>query len=195
MTLKKIPAAAALSMTLLSAWLPVVAGQINAGRQPRQRRRLTEQIDNRRTVLLPGTTHARIRQARDQGRVRADLLMERAILALKSSPEQEADLAGFLAQQQDPSSPHYHQWLTPKEFGERFGVSGEDVSVVRKWLETYGLHVDHVAESRREIEFSGTAQQIERAFSTEIHQYDSNGETHVANATDISIPQALAGTV
>src|SRR5439155_17190586 len=116
MTLKKIPAAAALSMTLLSAWLPVVAGQINARRPPRQRRRLTESIDNRRTVLLPGTTHARIRQARDQGRVRADLVMERAILALKSGPEQEADLRGFLAQQQDPSSPHYHEWLTPRQF-------------------------------------------------------------------------------
>src|SRR5437867_4606698 len=111
MTLKKIPAAAALFMTLLSAWLPVVAGQINAGRQPRQRRRLTEAIDNRRTVLLPGTTHARIRQARDQGRVRADLVMERAILALRSSPEQEADLAGFLAQQR--SEEHTSELQSP----------------------------------------------------------------------------------
>src|SRR5919197_6028433 len=117
MTLKKTAAAAALFI-LLSAWLPLVEGQINAGRQPQQRRRLTEPIDNRRTVVLPGTTHARIRQARDQGRVRADLVMERAILALKSSPEQEADLRGFLAQQQDRSSPHYHEWLTPRQFGE-----------------------------------------------------------------------------
>jgi len=195
MTLKKIPAAAALFMTLLSAWLPVVAGQINAGRQPRQRRRLTEAIDNRRTVLLPGTTHARIRQARDQGRVRADLVMERAILALKSSPEQEADLAGFLAQQQDPSSPHYHEWLTPRQFGERFGVSAEDMNVIVEWLETRGLHVDQVSNGRREIEFSGTARQIEQVFLTEIHRYEFNGEMHVANATDISIPQALAGIV
>src|SRR5437667_4342710 len=125
MTLKKIPAAAALSMTLLSAWLPVVAGQINAGRPPRQRRRLTESIDDGRTVRLPGTTHARIRQARDQGRVRADLVMERAILALKSGPEQEADLRGFLAQQQDPSSPHYRMvnakaiWRTLRSPGRR----------------------------------------------------------------------------
>src|SRR5436309_13049896 len=105
MTLKKTAAAAALFMTLLSAWLPVVAGQINAGR-PRQRRRLTEQIDNRRTVLLPCTTHARNRQARDQGRVRADRFMERASPARKRRPEQEADLAGCLAQHQDPPSPH-----------------------------------------------------------------------------------------
>src|SRR5207253_4776078 len=119
----------------------------------------------------------------------------RAILALKSSPEQEADLAGFLAQQQDPSSPHYHQWLTPKEFGERFGVSAEDMSVIIRWLETQGLHVDQVSDGRREIEFSGTARQIEQAFMTEIHRFDFNGEIHVANARDISVPQALAGIV
>src|SRR2546425_5552285 len=192
MTLKKIPAAAALFMTLLSAWLPVVAGQINAGRQPRQRRRLTEAIDNRRTVLLPGTTHARIRQERDQGRVRADLPMERAILALKSSPEQEADLDAFLAQQQDPSSPHYHEWLTPEQFGERFGASAADIGVIAKWLQAHGMSVSQVANGRRQIEFSGAARQIEEAFHTEIHYFEFNGETHVANATDISIPEAFS---
>src|SRR5438876_1362362 len=200
MTLKTIPAAAALFMTLLSAWLPVVAGQINAGRQPRQRRRLTEAIDNRRTVLLPGTTHARIRQARDQGRVRADLVMERAILALKSGPEQEADLRGFLAQQQDPSSPHYHEWLTPRQFGERFGVPAEDVNVIVEWLETRGLHVDQVSNGRRQIEFSGTARQIEQVFLTEIQRYEFNGYEfkgvmHKANATDISLTQELSRDV
>jgi len=187
MMLKRTAATVALLIVFLSPEPAGLKGQ--------QRRRITESVDSRRTVPLPGSTHARIRQARDRGRVAADLMMDRAILALKSSPEQKADLEALLAAQQDPSSPQYHQWLTPKEFGERFGVSGEDVSVVRKWLETYGLHVDHVAESGRDIEFSGTARQIERAFSTEIHQYDFNGEPHVANATDISIPRALAGTV
>src|SRR5437879_4827196 len=50
-------------------------------------------------------------------------------------------------------------------------------------------------DGRREIEFSGTARQIEQAFMTEIHRFDFNGEIHVANARDISVPQALAGIV
>ena len=187
MTLKTTAAAGALLITFLTAAAPALQGQ--------QRPRITESVDSRRTVLLPGTTHARIRQAQDRGRVAADLVMDRAILTLKSSPEQEAELEALLAAQQESSSPHYHQWLTPKEFGERFGVSAEDMSVIIRWLETQGLHVDQVSDGRREIEFSGTARQIEQAFMTEIHRFDFNGEIHVANARDISVPQALAGIV
>src|SRR5437879_12947456 len=69
------------------------------------------------------------------------------------------------------------------------------MSVIIRWLETQGLHVDQVSDGRREIEFSGTARQIEQAFMTEIHRFDFNGEIHVANARDISVPQALAGIV
>src|SRR5712692_9577475 len=32
-----------------------------------------------------------------------------------------AALKQFLADLQDPASPHYHQWLTPAEFDARFG--------------------------------------------------------------------------
>ncbi len=162
-------------------------------RQPQ--RRITESVDDRKTVRLPNSTHSRIRRAVDEGRVDADLPMDRAVLTLKSSPEQQADLERFLAEQQDPSSPHYHEWLTPQQFGERFGASAEDIGVIVNWLESHGLHVTGATYGSREIEFSGTAQQIEEAFRTEMHQYALNGETHVANATDISIPQALARVV
>ena len=126
MTLKTTAAAGALLITFLTAAAPALQGQ--------QRPRITESVDSRRTVLLPGTTHARIRQAQDRGRVAADLVMDRAILTLNSSPEQEAELGALLAAQQESSSPHYHQWLTPKEFGERFGVSAEDMSVIIRWF-------------------------------------------------------------
>src|SRR5207245_4170200 len=42
---------------------------------------------------------------------------------------------------------------------------------------------------------SETQRQIERFVLPAIHRYEFNGEMHVANATDISIPQALAGIV
>src|SRR3989475_8247446 len=103
MTLTRTAATAALLIAFLSTAPIALQGQ--------QRRRITESVDSRRTVLLPGTTHARIRQARDRGRVAADLVMDRAILALKSSLGQQADLEALLAAQQEPSSPLYHQWL------------------------------------------------------------------------------------
>ena len=52
-----------------------------------------------------------------------------------------------------------------------------------------------MARSRTWIEFSGTAQQVENALDTEIHQYLENGELHYANATDPSIPAALSDIV
>src|SRR5439155_2453468 len=52
-----------------------------------------------------------------------------------------------------------------------------------------------IAKSRRTIEFSGAAGQVESAFHTELHYYDFEGERHVANATGIAIPEALADLV
>ncbi len=97
--------------------------------------------------------------------------------------------------QQDKSSPDYHRWLTPEEFGERFGPVQEDIDVIVAWLESYGFRLNNVAPGRRSIEFSGTAKQVHRAFHTEMHKYVVNAKTHWANANDPQIPAALARVV
>jgi len=157
--------------------------------------RIIEAIDDDSVVRLENTTDIRIGTAADEGRVSPDLPMERMLLMLRSSPEQEAVLEQLLAEQQDPSSPNYHHWLTPEEFGERFGASPQELDAVVSWLTEHGFTVDSIANSRREIEFSGTASQVEAAFHTEIHWYASEREAHIANATDISIPMALTPVV
>ena len=55
--------------------------------------------------------------------------------------------------------------------------------------------MQRVARSRTWIEFSGTAQQVENAFHTQIHQYLENGKLHYANSTNPSIPAALSDMV
>jgi pseudomonalisin len=191
MGLKRKTVGTALAVGLLCGALRILGGP----QAPAPQKRITEPIDNGRAIRLPRTTHPRIRRAQDNGRVAQDLQMDRAVLTLKSSPEQQADLERLLADQQDPSSPQYHQWLTPQQFGERFGPSTEDVSVITNWLQSHGLTVNNISDGRREIEFSGTASQVGQAFQTEIHRYDFNGEMHVANATDIAIPQAFSPVV
>ena len=69
------------------------------------------------------------------------------------------------------------------------------MDVIANWLLDRGFRVNSVAEGRRSIEFSGTARQVEEAFQTEIHHYEVNGERHMANATDIAIPEALGPVV
>jgi subtilase family serine protease len=178
-------------LAAVGALVSITAGTAQA--QPRQR--ITQAVDSQRLVRLHGTTHPLATEANDRGRVDAGLAMDRILLVLDSSPEQETALEQFLAEQQDPSSPQYHEWLTPRQFGERFGASQQDLDVVANWLQDRGFQVNSVAEGRRTIEFSGTARQVEDAFQTEIHNYEVNGERHVANAVDIAIPEALAPVV
>jgi subtilase family serine protease len=67
--------------------------------------------------------------------------------------------------------------------------------VVTLWLQQQGFTVGSVARSGRWIEFSGTSAQVEAAFQTQMRHYLVNGEAHVANASNISIPTALAPVV
>jgi subtilase family serine protease len=121
--------------------------------------------------------------------------MERMLLVLKRGPEQEARLTKLMDEQLDRSSPNFHRWLTPEEFGEQFGPSFEDVQTVTSWLASHGFRVVQVSKGRTVIEFSGTAGQVNETFHTAIHKYVVNGEVHWANASDPWIPTALLPVV
>jgi len=121
--------------------------------------------------------------------------MNRMLLGLKRSPEQEHALRTLLDDQQDKASPRYHKWLTPEEFGTQFGPADQDLQTVTGWLQSHGFQVNRVSHGRSVIEFSGTENQIEQALHTSIHKYAVNGEEHWANASDPQIPTALAPVV
>ena len=117
------------------------------------------------------------------------------LLVLKRSPEQESALEKLLAEQQDQSSPNYHKWLTPAEFGSEFGPGDQDIQTIKSWLESHGFQVQNVSNGRTVIEFSGNAAQVQEAFHTSIHHYVVNGAEHFANSSDPSIPTALTPAV
>ena len=106
-----------------------------------------------------------------------------------------AGLEEFLADQQNPRSANYHRWLTPEQFGDRFGLSANDLTRITDWLRAEGFQVHDVARGRHWITFSGAAEQVGRAFHTELHRYLVDGRHHFANATEPSVPAALAGVV
>ncbi len=154
--------------------------------------RITQAIDPTRLVTLRGNTHPLARPEFDQGPVAADLALDHMLLVLKRSPAQESALKQLLEEQQQPSSPNYHHWLTPEEFGRRFGPSDHDIEVMTAWLESQGLQVAGASRGRTVIEFAGTAEQVENAFHAAIHRFVVNGEEHWANANNPQIPAALA---
>ncbi len=165
--------------------------------------RITQPIDEASLTTLKGNVHAMARSEFDRGVAPASLPMNRMTLVLRRGPDQEAALVALLDDQQDQSSPNFHKWLTPAEFGEKFGAAPQDIATITAWLESRGFQVNHVANSRLQIEFSGTAGQVQQAFHTAIHRYAVPSSTttgtvtedHWANSTDPQIPAALAPVV
>jgi len=157
--------------------------------------RIVRAVDNRSAVRLQGTLHPRTRTASDQGPASPTQRMEHMTLFFAPTAEQQAALDQLLAEQQDPISANYHQWLTPEEFAGRFGISSQDINVLAAWLRSQGFTVDETARSRTWIAFSGIAAQVNAAFQTSIHNYLLNGKIHYAASTDPSVPAAFAGVV
>ena len=50
-------------------------------------------------------------------------LLSHVLLQLRRSPEQESALQRYLDEVQDSTSPNFHKWLTPEQFGQDFGVA------------------------------------------------------------------------
>ena len=185
-----------LSVTGLAAIVTSVslAQQVSISPQVAPRPLITQPVDEAQLTALKGNTHILARPQFDLGTAPATLPMQRMLLVLKRSPEQESALRQLLDDQQDKHSPNYHQWLTPEQFGKEFGPTDADMQTIASWLQSHGFQVG-TSKGRTVLEFSGSASQVKEAFHTTIHKYIVNGEQHWANASDPSIPTALAPAV
>jgi pseudomonalisin len=161
--------------------------------QPKDR--IAGLIDDEQRVTLRGNVHPLATAQYDLGSVLPEYPLQRMILTLLPDPEQQAALDQFVEAQHNPESPYYHQWLSPEQYAERYGVSEHDVAQVTAWLQGHGMEVEEVTAGRRSIVFSGTAAQVQTAFHTAIHVYNVNGEIHHANVKDPEIPAVLAQVV
>ena len=179
-------------LMLLAAMLPSFSRAQNAPPKPAL---ITQPVQESQLTVLRGNTYPLALAKYDRGAAPASLPMQRMLLVLKRSPELEASLVALLDQQQDKSSPNYHAWLTPEQFGQQFGPADADIQAITSWLQLQGFQVAKVSNGRTVIEFSGTAAQVQNAFHTEIHKYSVNGADHWANASDPQIPTALVPAV
>ena len=160
-----------------------------------QKNRILGPIDENDAVTLVGNTHPWARPEFERGEVADETVMQRMVLVLQPDAAQQKELDSLVEAQHTPGSPYYHQWLTPEEYGARFGASAADIAQIAGWLQSRGFTVEPVSESRRVIVFTGNAGQIKDAFHTEMHHYMVDGQLHVANAQDPQIPRALAPVV
>ena len=156
---------------------------------------ITGAVNESELVQLSGSTHPLALAKFDQGPVADSLPMEHMYVVLRRSQEYESALEQQIGALHDPSSANYRQWLTADQLGREFGPSQEDIKTVVGWLSSHDLKVNLVHRSGLTIDISGTAGQVRDAFHTEIHAFNVNGEHHIANASDVKIPAALAPVV
>src|SRR5882724_10393188 len=182
-----------------------VAGVVTAGAslclsgvvlgQASPQARIAEAIQSDRTVTLRGNVHPMARAENDRGLLAAQQPITRMHLLLQRSAAQENALRQLMAQQLDPTSPKFHSWLTPQQFGEQFGPADSDVQAVKDWLSSQGFGNLKVNNGKTLIEFNGTSGQVRNAFRSEVHRLSVNGEEHFANMQEPQIPAALAPVV
>ena len=156
--------------------------------------RISAPIDESSRTVLGGNVPPRARAEFDQGEAPPATELNLR-LVLSPSAQQRAAMDAFMAQQLDRSSPNYHHWLTPEQFGKLYGPADSDLAAIVAWLQSHGFKVDDIPLGRNNIAFSGTIAQAEQAFQVSIHSYDANGEQFVSNTTDPSIPSALAPVI
>ena len=157
--------------------------------------RIQSEVNSSEVSTLRGSVQPLAQTRVDAGRMPAATRVTGISIVFNRSAAQQADLESLIAAQQNSASPLYHQWLTPNQFAARFGMAQSDIEKVRGWLQQQGFAVDSVARSKNLIRFSGSVNQVERAFQTEMHYFKSDGAQHFAPSTALSVPSAIAPTI
>jgi len=169
---------------------PALAG-LSTGEQPR----VTQAVDGNVVSVIEKSHLGLLDEKATIGIVPDSAPMNHMQLILKRSALRQSALDALIAAQHDPHSPRFHRWLTPREFGENFGVADADIAAATSWLVAQGFAVNGIYPNRMQIDFSGNAGQVKHAFHTREERYTIDNASHMANATDISVPSALKDVV
>lgn len=153
--------------------------------------RVTGDWQTTASVAIPtGKTPSRASEM-DLGAAPADIPLTRMLLLLEPSAAQRQALDAELANQQNPASSHYHQWLTAAAFASSYANSAADVAAVVSWLQGQGFQVAPLPAGLGWVEFSGTAGQVEQAFHTHLDLLATAAGSRAVLASAINVPAAL----
>src|ERR1700722_19126661 len=74
-------------------------------------------------AVLAGNTRPEASAGNDRGAVPDALPIQHMLLQMKRSDEREGALTTMVEELHDPQSSNYHQWITPEQFAQHFGVA------------------------------------------------------------------------
>jgi subtilase family serine protease len=104
----------------------------------------------------------------------------------------QAALEQLQREQTDPTSSNYHKWLTPAEFGEKFGPAPETFQTVKNHLISAGLTI--TKQHTQSIEVEGAVHNVEALLSTHLEKVQmADGKIKLSAANHkMVLPEELA---
>ncbi|WP_348263088.1 S53 family peptidase [Telmatobacter sp. DSM 110680] len=121
-----------------------------------------------------------------------------------------AGLKAFLSDVYNPSSPNFHQFVTPAQFTARFGPTADQYDTVLRFAKTYGFEVVGGSRDGMLVQVKGSVSNIEAAFHLNMRTYQHPTEArtffapdaeptldlpfnlwHISGLDNYSIPRAL----
>ena len=147
---------------------------------------------------LPGSSHPLAQPQFDQRPDRwqhPDAGPQHSVSALRGTAGRSQSVARRSAEPE--LAAQYHQWLTPAQFGSRFGLSDADLAKVQSWLESEGfVRSRSISRARNRISFSGTVSQVEVRIPHRTSQLQDRATKSTWRMRhEISIPASLSGVV
>jgi hypothetical protein len=117
-------------------------------------------------------------------------------LTVALAPRDQPALDAFVASVTTPGAPQYRRFLSPGEFGTRFGATSQTVEQVSDTLRQRGLTVGAVSGNGLSIPVSGTVAEVAAAFHTSFTSYRlASGRAALANTSAATLPANVAAHV
>ncbi|MHB8437588.1 MAG: S53 family peptidase [Acidimicrobiales bacterium] len=107
-----------------------------------------------------------------------------------------AALDQYVSSAYQSGSASFHRFLTPPQFGARFGAPVAEVDTVEQTLQSLGFKVGTPSANHLYVDFSGPASLVESVFGVSIDTFrTTTGFVFHANTGNITVPGVIAGDV
>jgi hypothetical protein len=114
-------------------------------------------------------------------------------LTVALNSQDPSGLARFATGVATPASPLFHRYLTVPQFAQRFGAAPAQIATVQSALRAQGLSVGGPRANDLTLPVTGTAAQVEAAFSTSLSQVElPSGRLAYANSQAPLVPSSAA---
>jgi subtilase family serine protease len=95
----------------------------------------------------------------------------------------------------DPASAQFHHYLTDAQWEATYGPTQATIHSAEAWLKNHGFSVGALPSDQLYVSATGTAAQVEKAFSTSLGYYKVNGKTVRLASGTLTIPSGITGAV